>query len=286
MQVNSSEAILLKSLNTELTTNRAQTDGQSANIEVVSEIKEYSFSEEWYSLATDSHFWMQWRLGAMLQQIGDLEISRIEHLKALDIGCGTGVLRTQVESATNWSVDGTDLNMSVLSKMKPGRGKPLYYNIFDENPDYLNSYDIVILYDVLEHIQNTEPIIKSLLKHIKPGGFLLVNLPALQFCYSRYDQAVGHVRRYNKKTLSGEFDGFDFEIKDVRYWGLSMLPLLLLRKLTTPKNKTDIETVKQGFKPPNELYHNLLRRIMRLELSIFSKPPLGTSILLAGRKNF
>jgi predicted SAM-dependent methyltransferase len=48
----------------------------------------------------------------------------------------------------------------------------------------------------------TQPFLKALLRQLKTQGLLLINVPALQFLYSHYDEIVGHILRYDKRTLS------------------------------------------------------------------------------------
>jgi len=259
---------------------------EGKTFEMVSEIREYSFADGWYEIASESHFWFQWRLIVTLKQVERLGISRGAKLKVLDVGCGTGVLRNQIEGVTNWIVDGADIDITALSQAKPGCGKLMYYDIHDEREDFLEEYDVVILFDVLEHISDTQPFIRSLLRHLKPQGVLLLNVPAWQALYSRYDEVVGHVRRYNRSTLAAEFKGSDLRIDDMCYWGLTMAPLLAMRKLvlkTLTKHPTP-EQIRRGFDPPGAMAHRLLKSVMRVETFLFDKPPLGSSLLLAGRK--
>lgn len=258
----------------------------SGNVEVISQSQEHSFVDEWYEFATESHFWFQWRLTALLQSLKRLGVSLEEQLRVLEVGCGTGALRAQVESVTNWTIDGTDLDLGALSRAKPGRGKMMYYDICEEREPYLEAYDIVILFDVLEHIHDTQLFLSSLLRHLKPQGFLLLNVPALQTLYSNYDEIVGHVRRYNKKTLSDEFKNFDVVIEDLCYWGLSMVPMLVLRKLMLQllAKRPPAQRIECGFNPPNALVHSVLRMIMRAETGVLSRPPVGTSLLMIGKK--
>tara|TARA_B100000315_G_scaffold256504_1_gene302573 strand:+ start:2722 stop:3549 length:828 start_codon:yes stop_codon:yes gene_type:complete len=255
------------------------------NIQIISEVNNISMGDEWYEIAVDSHFWCEWRLRAMLKQVNQLNISIYKKLKVLDVGCGTAILRKNIESNTNWIVDAVDLNMDALSKVLPGRGRTMLYNIFDENDSLIELYDIVILFDVLEHINNTKPFLISLLKHLKPGGTYLINVPSLHFFYSTYDKKMGHFRRYNKKTLINEFNGFKVKLIDTRYWGFCLLPLLVIRSMVMFFMKNDEDKIiKRGFKPPNSMINRILQSIMRLETLIISKPPLGTSLLLAGKK--
>jgi len=261
-----------------------QSAGQ--NFELISKVQEYSFPDGWYELTSESHFWFQWRLIATLRQIERLEISRVDRLKALDVGCGAGVSRTQIESATNWIVDGADIDMAALSQTKPGRGKMMYYDIHDELEPFLEAYDVVFLFDVLEHIDDTQSFIRSLLRHLKPQGVLLLNVPAWQSLYSHYDEVVGHVRRYNRKTLAAEFKDFGFRIEGMCYWGLTLVPLLVMRKLMLKAmvKYPASEQIRRGFDPPGPVTHRLLKTAMRIETSIFNDPPAGSSLLLAGRK--
>lgn len=261
-----------------------QSEGRA--FEVVSKVQEYAFADSWYEIASESHFWFQWRLIVTLKQIERLGISREARLKVLDVGCGTGVLRSQIEEVTNWIVDGADIDITALSQSKPGRGKMMYYDIHDEREDFLEAYDVVILFDVLEHIGATQQFISSLLRHLKPQGVLLLNVPAWQALYSHFDRAVGHVRRYNRKTLAAEFKDSGLRVDDMCYWGLAMAPLLAMRKLVlkTLTGQPTPEQIRRGFDPPGAMAHGLLKSVMHVETFLFDKPPLGSSLLLAGRK--
>lgn len=63
-------------------------------------------------------------------------------------------------------------------------------------------FDSIIYIDVLEHIEHDAEEIKAAARHLKVGGHLIVLSPAHQFLYTPFDAAIGHYRRYNKKTLA------------------------------------------------------------------------------------
>ena len=258
---------------------------KSYNIKILSEFTSISMDAEWYEIATANHFWLEWRLLAMLKQINQIKIPINKKLKVLEVGCGEGILRKSIESNTNWDVDAADINLKVLSKVQSGRGKTILYNIFDESDSLIDSYDVVLLIDVLEHIHDTKPFIISLIKHLKPGGYLLINVPALNTLFSVYDKKMGHFRRYNKKSLTSEFKEVDIKILDKRYWGLFMLPLLIIRSgLMVFLKNDETKIVKRGFKPLNDYVNRFFCVIARLETKLFSKPFLGTSLLLIVQK--
>ena len=258
----------------------------SESVEIISQIQDHSFIESWYDLTDASHFWFNWRMVAALRQLNDLGVPLKSELRALEVGCGTGVLREQFEAASNWVVDATDLDHAALSKARPSRGRTMYYDIFEEVEELKEAYDVLILFDVLEHIQNTKPFIRSLLKHLKPGGLLLINVPAMQPLYSDYDKVAGHMKRYSKRSLREEFIDFNLKIEEMRYWGFTMLPILFVRKLLLMilKNQSTDQIIQRGFRPPNAFTNSAFKRIMRAETAILPKPLVGSSLLMVGRK--
>jgi hypothetical protein len=160
----------------------------------------------------------------------------------------------------------------------------LYYDILEKHPQFCELYDIAILFDVIEHIENTKPFLDAAFYHLKPGGVLLVNVPALMALFGEYDMVAGHYRRYTQKTLAEEFAPFDATIADQVYWGFSMIPLLYLRKLVLKGSIDDNQTIRTGFSPPSPIAHAFLKSAMKLETTLLKRPPLGSSVMSAIRK--
>lgn len=264
-----------------------RTTSSGAPIEIMSSIRTHAFPETWYTLVRDDHFWFRWRFEALMRQLVDLELPIHRNLRALDVGCGTGALRAQIEAATAWDVDVTDLDFDALRHVPNGRGRSLYYDISDQRSELHQRYDVVLLFDVLEHIEETHAFICSVLFHLKPGGVMLVNVPAARWLYSHYDRIVGHVRRYDKPRLRREFRAFRVSIRDMRYWGLVNLPILFLRKLwlSVSRNKSAPRLIARGFEPPSAFVNRALLTLMRLELGALKCPPCGSSLLAVLEKD-
>lgn len=264
----------------------ASTAGVGSPIEFLSAVRKNPFPFEWYHLVVQDHFWFQWRLAAARVAIRAARIPVDQPLTGLEIGGGMGVLRGELEASTAWTIDMTDLHAEALERAPRGRGRNLYYDVTEEHPGVLGAYDVVILFDVLEHIVLTRPFLTSVLRHLKPGGALLLTVPALQPLFSVYDTAAGHQRRYNRRRLADEFSGLDFRIDHLRYWGAGLVPLLLLRKLVLAarRRRSDAETIRMGLEPPGRLTHAGLRALMRLETALWPAPPVGASLVLAGRR--
>jgi SAM-dependent methyltransferase len=258
---------------------------EEAEFEPISRLQENPFPFEWYRLIDESHFWFQWRLSAAMLEVRELGLPLGRPLHGLEIGGGTGVLRAQFEAATAWVVDMTDLQADALRLARPSRGRTLYYDVTERHPDFVGRYDVVVLFDVLEHIPQPRPFLAATLEHLRPGGTLLINVPAMQSLFSGYDAVAGHVRRYDKPGLVAEFDGLPLEVTGARYWGASLVPLLAVRKaLLALRPRSEDETIRLGFEPPNRLIHALLRLVMRLESAVVASPVMGTSLVLSGRR--
>ena len=256
-----------------------------AHVELVSTFTGVTFPAEWYEINSKEHFWFTWRVEAMKCLMRSVSLPASEPLRAIDVGCGTGVLRDQIEAFTAWKIDALDLNLAALSRSQPGRGRTLYYDVVERRAEFLGMYDVAILFDVIEHIDHPHEFLQAVLQHLKPGGWILINVPALEACRSRFDTAVGHLRRYTLPQLAEAARRADIAVRDVRYWGFSMVPLLILRKFYFKLRPSgdDAAIVQRGLRPPGALANTLLKQIMWIETALLQHPPLGSSLLLAGQ---
>lgn len=259
----------------------------SNNVEIVSELQSYSFVKSFFELSDESHFWFEWRMRALMQQLKVADIPLEKKLKALDVGCGVGVLRKQIEAVTSWGVDCVDIDYHALQQVGQGRGRTMYYDILEKRDDFIEAYDIVTAFDVIEHITDSKTFIEAMLRHLKPDGLLIINVPALQFLYSRYDEVQGHVKRYDIKTMKAELKDFNLSILTMNYWGASNVPILYLRKwlLSRDKKSSPDDILKKGFQPPGNFANSIFRNMMKIETALLSKPPFGSSLMLVARKN-
>lgn len=245
-----------------------------------------SFPEEWYDLNDANHFWFQWRLRAFLGLVTAMNLSIKAPRTFLDIGCGVGLFADQVEHSTAWTIDRCDLNVRAVSDNQPARGQAFVYDVLTTEPGRAGHYDGIFLFDVIEHIDDTRAFIEAAVEHVRPGGQVFVNVPALPKLFSEYDSAVGHLRRYTKESLREEFAflSSDLVIDDVRFWGMSLIPVVIARKAMLKKGTERSEIVKAGFKPPSKLLNDLMCGLMALECTLVRSPLAGTSLLLAATK--
>jgi SAM-dependent methyltransferase len=79
------------------------------------------------------------------------------------------------------------------------------------------TYDYIFTLNVLEHIEDDHAALRDLAKKLKPGGRLMIYVPAFQVLFSSMDRAVGHYRRYRLTDLSKKVSSAGLEVKEARY---------------------------------------------------------------------
>jgi 2-polyprenyl-3-methyl-5-hydroxy-6-metoxy-1,4-benzoquinol methylase len=246
---------------------------------------ETEFTEIWYEVAAEDHFWVKHRFEILMREIAALGLDTRAPLLGLDIGCGHGAVLRQFSRRTAWAVDGCDLNREALRRASEhNEGKVLYYNIHDRRPEMRERYDFVLMLDVIEHIGDTTRFIASAAHHLRPGGYAFVNVPALQGLYSKYDVVTGHLRRYDKSLLREHLNEGGLEVRRLRYWGLTLIPLALIRKLIVQRMTVAEDIVRKGMQPPSSLVSSLLSGMLSFEAFVMRKPPIGASLLAIAQR--
>jgi 2-polyprenyl-3-methyl-5-hydroxy-6-metoxy-1,4-benzoquinol methylase len=240
------------------------------------------FPSQWYELADENHFWCQWRFQVFLNLIKKLKIEK-QQLKVLDIGCGNGLVRLQIEKYTNWISDGIDIDYDALQSNVNLLGNTYLYDIQEKIIDFKNKYDIILLFDVLEHIHDKIEFLDAVLFHLKQDGLLIINVPAFEFLRSKYDEAHGHMYRYTKKRLINDLHSSNTKIVYFTYWGAILIPLLILRKIMYFIYKP-VNISRSGFWPPLKVINRFFIILMKMETSAFKQLSFGTSLLAFVKK--
>jgi SAM-dependent methyltransferase len=86
--------------------------------------------------------------------------------------------------------------------------------------------DVIVMHDVLEHIQDEAATVARLATLLKPGGVLAMSVPALPSLFGYHDEQLGHYRRYTRHTLRTALQS-TFRIDRLRYYGTTMIPITL-----------------------------------------------------------
>lgn len=136
-------------------------------------------------------------------------------------------------------------------------------------------YDSVVYINVLEHVEHEREELLAAYHALRPGGHLLVFVPALAWLYSNFDREVGHFRRYSRDGLERVVTHAGFDLVRSRYFDVAgVLPWYIHFTL-----------LGRGMgKGSVSLYDRWVVPTMRT-LEGWVSPPLGKNILLVARRN-
>jgi hypothetical protein len=84
--------------------------------------------------------------------------------------------------------------------------------------------DIVVMHDVLEHIEDDQLAAFELRSLVRDDGTIIISVPALMSLYGLHDEALGHFRRYSPRTLRGLLEPH-FVIERMQWYGMASIPI-------------------------------------------------------------
>jgi SAM-dependent methyltransferase len=171
------------------------------------------------------HPWFQRRVKIIERAFAD-HVEKSEEI--LEVGAGTGHTALALRDAGYRNLSIGEIHKNGLLYAKQYGLEKLYQ--FDlRSPPFRDHFDVVALFDVLEHIQDAELAVRSIHDMLRQGGRVILTVPAHRWLWSRIDELSGHHRRYNRKGLATLLIAAGFEILESRYFFTALVPSLLAR---------------------------------------------------------
>jgi SAM-dependent methyltransferase len=217
----------------------------------------------------DKHWWYKER-----RMLLDRELARLTNPgRALDIGAAGGG-NTRVLRARGWrplAVEYTPEGAEVAQE----RGLDVMRADARYLPVRTGAMDLVTAFDVLEHIEEDYIAAGEIFRVLRPGGTLLVAVPCDMKLWSAHDEAVNHVRRYTRETLSEVIEKAGFEIETLWSWNVLLRPIAAWRrKKSTGSDLDDL----------SPLVNAGLTTIIAAERYLPVKSLPGVSLMLRARR--
>jgi 2-polyprenyl-3-methyl-5-hydroxy-6-metoxy-1,4-benzoquinol methylase len=225
----------------------------------------------------ESYWWYVARRAIMLEFIDALAPREV-----LDYGCGTGKLMA-VLSERGYGVTGADQSDEALRFCRQ-RGLSRLIDLKTEAVPQ-GGFDLVVMGDVLEHLPEEQPLLESLDGALRPGGKLLVTVPAYDWLWSGEDIVSEHKRRYTLPTLEAALAKGGFVPLKSTYFNTLLLPLVTAA-IWLGKLKPGQHEPESDLKPLPSWINEPLRRIFSLEQNILRRTvlPFGASILVVAER--
>ena len=244
-------------------------------------------------LEEDKHAWFAGRTRAILKYL-DAEVRVYqpgEVRKVLDIGSGAGNMAHHL--AHYGQVVGLDPNPRPLA-VAAGRGLDVVQSMGDLLPFATGEFDLVALLDTVEHIPDELGVFAECLRVLKPGGKLIVTVPAFMSLWSYNDEINAHQRRYTAPELAQKLEITGFRVKRISYNNFFLFPLIagirLLRPynpgLASPHLTTESDVYQVEMESIPEPANTVLHGVGWLEAELVQRTtlPFGTSVLCIAEK--
>ena len=228
------------------------------------------------------HWWFRVRRNIIFWLIQKYDISKTA--KIFDFGCGSGYLAGELQKM-GYNASGSDTSREAIEFGRQRGIKNIEAVQSDEMPQE-GGFDVILALDVIEHIKDDTVAIKGLEKALKPGGALIITVPAYQWMWGVQDEVAHHFRRY---TMSGLADAVKRSgglriVRKTYFNTLLFPPVVIVRALSKWFNLKERES---DFDISSRFLNSLFYFIFNLEiyfLELFSFP-FGVSILFVLKKN-
>ena len=238
--------------------------------------------EKMYSLE-ETYWWFQGRKNIVLSLLDKVEVFRKGGAKVLDLGCGTGLILTLM-GKKHWTV-GMDFSpLSMAFSHKRG-AKNLIQADAQCLPTPTDTFDLVTSLDLTEHVEHDDWMLAEVNRVLKPGGHMLLTVPAHPFLWSEHDEALYHYRRYTHKLLKQRVTQAGFEIQRLTYCISFTFPIIvgyrIFKKIFKKKNQPKTHLVV-----PPPWANKFLIWTVSIEAAILKKIniPFGVSLLVLAKK--
>jgi len=224
----------------------------------------------------DEHWWFTGRRVILRKILSSLSLQKTDQI--LEVGCGTG---GNLEMLSDYgSVKGFDMDKTALSfaQKKTNDLMPLRQGSCPGDlPFQDKQFDLICMFDVLEHIEQDEETLSALSELLNDNGKILITVPANQWLFGGHDEFLHHKRRYSKKGLKTVIENAGLQCRSISHFNSFLFPIAcavrLGQKIMGKKNTATTEL-------PGPVLNSVFHSIFASEAAIVPKFgfPFGLSL--------
>lgn len=228
------------------------------------------------------HWYYRAKAEALGRALGDAPVGT-----AIDVGSGSGFFARHLLATTGVEqIDGVDTSYDAdrdetVDRAGRGGNEPPGLLRFRRSLDTaVDGADLALLMDVLEHVDDDHQLLAEVTKRVRPGGRIIITVPAFNWLWSGHDDFLDHRRRYTLNQVIDLVDavGLDLELGYYLY-GL-VFPAAVAQRLTTRSSESR-SSLRSHHRAVNAALYQLCRAERRLERH---NRLAGLSVLVRARR--
>ena len=246
--------------------------------------------------SVDQHFWSRGRdklllwvfrrgLTKLLREKGQIS-DRVRSIRFLEVGCGLGqFIRKVVNEFPQWVCTGVEYYGEPLQHAKVRTPEAEFVQLDAVHMPYQEEFDVVGMFDVLEHIEADVSFLLGCVRALKPGGLLVIQVPQHAWLWSDFDKALGHQRRYIRSDLVGKARLVGLEPLWASSFVFLLLPVMCISRRLSRQRSTLAAASEQLILPRwQNAICAWIMAIERVAIRAGIRFPIGGSLLAVFRR--
>ncbi len=210
-------------------------------------------------------------------------------LDVLEIGCGIGGVIGALREVGNLRLTGSEIYIQGLKYARAKMPDVDFIQLDATAIPFRDQFDVVGAFDVLEHIDADELVMREVHKALKADGLFVVTVPQYQWMWSTLDELVHHKRRYGRRELVEKLRGAGFDVIYTTSFVTALFPFMLLSRLrdrgkAASSNETADFSDRVTLPGPVNTVFDWVMRLDEALLKLGLTLPFGGSLLIVARR--
>jgi len=215
---------------------------------------------------SENNFWVRSR-NRLFKSIVKEFMANDSKTKLLEIGCGNGEFLKTIVEDKNIEITGSEIYVKGLSYAKKNLPDVNFIQLDITKGVLGESYDMILAFDVLEHIANDIDAISNIKDMLTDRGNLVISVPQYMYLWSSLDEILKHKRRYSRSNMLDKLKTCGFEIRYCTSFVCALFPLMLISRIfdrmgTNSKSDEAVLEQKVSF---SVLFDFIFDKVMRID---------------------